>query len=127
MTTAGSMTLSATATYLLPDANPADNTGSLTVNQTPAGPPPVSPPPKPRVYCVVPNLHGLTVAKARIRAAKAHCTLVTVNVHLASSAIGRIRGQSPKPGTKLKARALVHIVVSLGPKKTKRHGASHRP
>jgi urease beta subunit len=116
LASAGAMTLSATATFLLPDPNTANNTASATVNRTPAAPPPTTPtPPTPKpVYCVVPNLKGLTIGTARPKSARAHCTLVTRNAHLASRLIGRIAKQTPRAGQRLAKGTRIHVTVNVG-------------
>ena len=88
--------------------------------------PPVVPAPKPKpvLLCVVPKLKGLTLAKARLKVKRAHCTLAVKGVHLAAVKLGRISSQSPRPGARVKRGSRLHVVISLGARKAKRHGAN---
>jgi endoglucanase len=69
-------------------------------------------------HCVVPNVVGLSLAKATLRIVRAHCT--TGNVKRVTSSArkkGKVLSQRPGPGTKLRNGAKVGITVGKGPKK----------
>jgi hypothetical protein len=67
--------------------------------------------PKP---CVVPRLRGKTVRAARKALVNAGCTLGKVRRGRSSLAKGRVSRQSARPGRRLRPRAPVAVVVSLG-------------
>jgi beta-lactam-binding protein with PASTA domain len=69
------------------------------------------------VRCVVPNVIGLTVGKARSKLARAHCRLGRVT-HRASSARkkGKVLAQTPVPRKKLRAGAKINVTVGKGPR-----------
>ena len=116
---AGAMPVSATATYLIPDPKPLDNTGSFTVNQTPVAPPPPVVPPT--VFCLVPKVSGLTLGQALAKLRIAHCGTSTVKLHLKYVKGGKVGLQLPKPGTSSHRTPKVKLTVSLGPVKSKKH------
>ena len=83
----------------------------------PQPPPPLPPPPPTR--CRVANVKGLTVAVAASRLNRSHCGVGVVSqAYSPSAARGRIARQSPGPGTSLKNRGKVALVVSKGPRPT---------
>ena len=65
--------------------------------------------------CVVPNVVGKSLAKARVAITRAHCKVGTVS-HKASSASkkGKVIGQSPKARKKLRNGAKVNVTVGKG-------------
>ena len=76
------------------------------------GPPP---PPAGAVQCVVPNVRGRTVPKARALLVSRHCRLGRVG-HAFSRAVrkGRIVSQTRRPGLRLARGARIGVVVSRG-------------
>jgi subtilisin family serine protease len=89
------------------------------------GPPPASPPPpqpQPQravrqpdaVHCVVPRLHGRTVAYARRVLSARHCSLGWAKRAFSSRRRGRVVSQSRRPGAHLAAGARVNVRVSRG-------------
>lgn len=64
--------------------------------------------------CVVPRLRGKTVRAARNALVRAGCTLGKVGRGRSSLAKGRVSRQSARPGRRLRPRARVSVVVSLG-------------
>jgi peptide/nickel transport system substrate-binding protein len=74
----------------------------------PAPPPP--PPPPPRVRCVVPRVIGLRLARARTRIRARHCSVGRIR-RARSRRVGRVIGQSPRPGTVRARGAKVRLVV----------------
>ncbi|MGA2470914.1 MAG: PASTA domain-containing protein [Solirubrobacteraceae bacterium] len=62
--------------------------------------------------CVVPKLHGKTLAVARTSLTKSHCALGRITHRRAAGRAGVVVSQSPKPGTKLRAGSKVAIVIS---------------
>jgi hypothetical protein len=85
---------------------------------SPAPAPPPQPPPlePPRgKYCVVPNLKGKALTKARSMLARANCALGRVSrAYSATVPAGRITVQSRRPGVRLRAAARVNVAVSRG-------------
>jgi peptide/nickel transport system substrate-binding protein len=68
-----------------------------------------------RPACLVPNLRGKPVARARSLLATRHCRLGrSRHSYSARFAPGRIMGQTPSPGARRANGALVHVVVSRG-------------
>ena len=67
--------------------------------------------------CVVPNVVGMTVGKARSKIARSHCGVGTVS-HKTSTARrkGKVLSQTPRPGKRLKHGAKVNLAVGKGPK-----------
>lgn len=82
----------------------------------------LSPPPptRPRVrvtQCRVPNVKGKTLAAARKALNRSHCTTGKVSrVNSKKVRKGRVIAQSPRPGTRLRNRGKVSLVVSRGRK-----------
>jgi PASTA domain len=71
-------------------------------------------PPRP---CVVPRLRGKTLAAARKALVRARCTLGKVRRARSTTRKGRVAQQSAKPGKRLKPKARVGVVLSLGRKR----------
>jgi serine/threonine-protein kinase len=64
----------------------------------------------------VPKLRGLTLAKAKAKLRKAHCKLGKVTKKASPAAQkGKVIGQKPKPGRKLKNGSMVNVTVGKGP------------
>jgi PASTA domain/Divergent InlB B-repeat domain len=88
-------------------------TGNHAVNASFKGPaaPPLKPP-----ACKVPKLRGLSLAKAKAKLRKAHCKLGKVTKKAPPAAQkGKVIGQKPKPGRKLRNGAKVNVTVGKGP------------
>jgi alpha-tubulin suppressor-like RCC1 family protein len=69
----------------------------------------------PPVICLVPNVLGKLLAKAKARILKAHCRVGRITKkHSTSKKKGRVLAQSPKPGTKLEKGARVRLTVGKG-------------
>jgi hypothetical protein len=68
--------------------------------------------------CVVPNVVGMTVGKARSRIARSHCGVGSVT-HRTSAAKkkGKVLSQTPRPGKRLKHGARLSLAVGKGPTK----------
>jgi subtilisin family serine protease len=91
------------------------------VPQPPApSPPPAPPTPQPVerqvvvVRCVVPRLHGRTVAYARRVLAARHCSLGWTRRAFSSRKRGRVVSQGRRPGAQLPRGTRVNITVSRG-------------
>ena len=85
----------------------------------PPPPPPVLPAPsRPRlVRCVVPNVRGKKVPAARTALKKRRCTAGKITRRYSAKVKkGRIVSQKPRPGTRLRDRGRVNLVVSRGRK-----------
>jgi alpha-tubulin suppressor-like RCC1 family protein len=68
----------------------------------------------PPVRCVVPNVLGKTLAKARARIVRAHCRVGAVT-RVASRKPGNVvLAQTPRPGRRLKVGARVNLKLSRG-------------
>jgi Bacterial extracellular solute-binding proteins, family 5 Middle/Calx-beta domain/PASTA domain len=68
-----------------------------------------------RRLCVVPNVRGKSLAAAKARLRRAGCRVGTIRrVRSITARKGRIVGQTPRPGKRLKAGGLVHLRVSDG-------------
>jgi hypothetical protein len=80
----------------------------------PPPPPPGGPPPPPPVMCRVPKVVGLSLATARKRIGKRHCSVGKVRRRSASLRRGVVISQSPKAGKRLPKGARVRLVVSRG-------------
>jgi PASTA domain/Bacterial Ig-like domain (group 1) len=103
----------ATKTWVAPPSPPA-----------PPPPPPPPPPPEttptprtPRVIrrCTVPNVKGKTVAQARRAIARAGCRAVVMGRrYSASTAPGRVIGQTVKPGARVRRGTIVRLLLSRG-------------
>jgi beta-lactam-binding protein with PASTA domain len=68
----------------------------------------------PPVRCVVPEVVGKTVAKARTKIVRAHCRVGTVTRVASAKAENVVVGQTPRPGRRLKQGARVNLEVSRG-------------
>ena len=81
-------------------------------------PEPAAPlPPPPPTRCRIANVKGLTVAVAARRLTGNHCAVgALTQSYSPTAARGRIAAQSPGPGTSLKNRGKVALVVSKGPR-----------
>jgi beta-lactam-binding protein with PASTA domain len=67
--------------------------------------------------CVVPNVIGKLLPKAKVRIAQAHCRVGTVRRKPSTlKKKGRVLAQKPRAGTKLKNGARVNLTVGKGPK-----------
>jgi beta-lactam-binding protein with PASTA domain len=65
--------------------------------------------------CVVPNVVGKSLAKARVAITRAHCKVGTVSRKASSaSKKGKVIGQSPKARKKLRNGAKVNLTVGKG-------------
>ena len=84
--------------------------------QPPPPPPPAEPPPPPppvvppRVRCVVPRVIGLTLSRARAKLRSKHCSVGRVR-RARSRRVGRVIGQSPRPGARRARGAKVNLVI----------------
>ena len=76
------------------------------VNVVGFGPPPVQ--------CVVPNVVGKRLAKARARIVRAHCRVGTVARVASTRSKNVVVRQSPRPGKRLKAGSRINLSVSSG-------------
>jgi hypothetical protein len=85
----------------------------------PAPPPPAPPPPAPPPKaCVIPNVHGRTLAKASARISKAHCKVGKITRAFSpSKKRGKVLGERPKPGSRLRNGAKVKLIIGKGPRK----------
>jgi hypothetical protein len=73
------------------------------------------PPPAKKVYCVVPNVKGKTLAVAKRKLTAAHCkTGKTKTAKSKTVKKGNVISQSPKAGRKLARGSKVNLVVSRG-------------
>jgi fibronectin-binding autotransporter adhesin len=71
----------------------------------------------PPVRCVVPNVRGKTLRKAKAAIARSRCSSGRVRrAHSRSVRRGRVIAQTPRPGARLKRGARVNLVVSKGRK-----------
>lgn len=107
--------------YRVTATNPNGTTSGddLTFTTT-APPPPPPPPPITPLKCVVPNVVGKTLAKAKTGITRAHCKLGKVTSKASTQKQkGHVLGQSPKAGKKLKSGAKINLTVGKGPKKKK--------
>src|SRR5881398_586286 len=80
----------------------------------PSPPPPASPPvvastPRP---CVVPNVHGKTLRRAAAAIRASSCRVGRIRYVRSRLRRGLVIGESPKPGTRLRNRGRVNLVVS---------------
>ena len=78
----------------------------------PPPPPPPPPPPvqPPTVRCRVPKVTGLTLARARTKIRRAHCSVGRIR-RAHSRRVGRVIGQSPRPGAIRRRAFPVKLVV----------------
>jgi len=69
--------------------------------------------------CVVPNVVGMTVGKARSKIARSHCGVGSVTRKTSTTGKkGKVLAQSPRPGKRLKNGAKLTLAVGKGPSKT---------
>jgi hypothetical protein len=84
----------------------------------PAPPPPPAPQPPapvPAPVCSVPKVVGRLLARARRMILARHCSVGRVRRARSRRALrGRVLRQTPRPGTKLRNRGRVHLVVGRG-------------
>ncbi|HUK95675.1 MAG TPA: PASTA domain-containing protein [Gaiellaceae bacterium] len=66
------------------------------------------------VRCVVPNVLGEPLAKAKTRIARAHCRVGTVKRVASRKKKNTVVGESPRPGKRLRKGARVNLTVSRG-------------
>jgi hypothetical protein len=112
------------------DGNVAVARRSFTVTPSPAAPPPATPapaptpptggdgpawvPPPPSPRCVVPQLRGLTLAKARARLRAAHCRTGRIQGRGRKlPRVARVVRQSPRAGTSAPEAAEVALDIHL--------------
>jgi beta-lactam-binding protein with PASTA domain len=73
---------------------------------------------KVRVVCLVPDVRGATLGDAKKAIRVFHCTVGEVrSAYSAKIPRGRVVAQRPQPGTQLKDRGRVALVVSRGRKR----------
>ena len=66
--------------------------------------------------CVVPNVVGMTVGKARTKIARSHCGVGSVRRKTSTAKKkGKVLSQSPRPGKRLKNGARISLAVGKGP------------
>jgi hypothetical protein len=81
-------------------------------------PPPPTPAPSALVRCVVPKVVGQSLAAAKARIRKAHCSVGKVSRMRSSKRLrNRVVRTSPRPKTQLRSGAHVSLVVGLGPRR----------
>jgi PASTA domain/Divergent InlB B-repeat domain len=80
-----------------------------------ANPPP---PPPPARKCVVPNVKGKTLVKAKRSIRAARCAVGRVSKAYSRKRVGTVISQKPIPGTKRAVGSKVSLVVSKGRKKS---------
>lgn len=84
----------------------------------PPPPPPPTPAPSALVRCVVPKVVGQSLAAAKAKIRKAHCSVGKVSRKRSSKRLrNRVVGTSPRPKTQLRSGARVSLVVGLGPRR----------
>jgi beta-lactam-binding protein with PASTA domain len=72
-------------------------------------------PPAKKIYCIVPNVKGKTLAAAKRKLTAAHCkTGKTTKAKSKTVKKWNVISQSPKAGKKLAKGAKVNLVVSRG-------------
>ena len=89
----------------------------------PPPPPPAAPPPPPILLpkCVVPNVVGKSVAKARAKIVKAHCRVGAIGSKASTKKQrGVVIAQKPKSHTKLANGAKIRLTIGKGPKARRR-------
>jgi hypothetical protein len=99
-----------TVSTSISDATPVDNSVTAVI----ADPPSTTAFQPPTTYCVVPRLHGLKLARARVRAVRAGCTLEVGRTVHAPIGAGRVVTQSPRPGRRLPHLARIRITIASG-------------
>ena len=67
-------------------------------------------------YCVVPNVNGRLLARAKRAITAAQCSVGQVQYRRSKKNRGIVIAQSPQPGSQLEAGELVNLVVSRGRK-----------
>jgi eukaryotic-like serine/threonine-protein kinase len=68
--------------------------------------------------CVVPNVVGRSLRIAKVRIVKAHCKVGTITRKTSRLAKkGRVLGEVPRAGRKLKNGAKVNLIVGKGPRR----------
>jgi bacillolysin len=97
----------------------SDGVFAIQAPPPPPTPPPPAPQPQPRppaqARCVVPNVRGRTVARARRLLASRRCRLGRVTrAYSARMRRGTILRQSRRPGARLRRGTRVNVVVSRG-------------
>jgi hypothetical protein len=111
----------ATHSYSVRGYDAAGGTGKLAapVVSPPAPPPPPPPPPPPVRHrrsvprnCVVPNVRGKTLRKAAAAIRASSCRVGRVRYVRARKRRGVVVSQAPKPGTRLRHRGRVKLVIS---------------
>jgi eukaryotic-like serine/threonine-protein kinase len=66
--------------------------------------------------CVVPNVVGRSLRVAKARIVRAHCKVGTITRRTSSLARkGKVLGEVPRAGRKLKNGAKVNLIVGRGP------------
>ena len=73
-------------------------------------PPPLPPPPPPPARCVVPRVTGMTLRRAKSRIRARRCSVGRVR-YARSRRVGRVIGQTPRPGTRKPRGFKVKLVV----------------
>jgi hypothetical protein len=80
----------------------------------PPPPPPAPPPPPPPVEkCVVSRVLGLRLGAAKRKIRAAHCSVGRVR-HVRARRVGRVIGQSPRPGAVRRRGFPVQLIVGRG-------------
>ena len=64
--------------------------------------------------CVVPNVVGKSLKKAKLKIKKAYCSVGKITMAASSKAKGTVISQKPKHGKRLKQHAKVSLTVSKG-------------
>lgn len=86
-----------------------------TQSQPPTPVPPATPLPTPNASCVVPNVIGKNLTRAKAMLREADCSAGRVRKkHSTAAARDRVLAQTPRPRTRLPQGGRVHLVVSLG-------------
>jgi beta-lactam-binding protein with PASTA domain len=68
--------------------------------------------------CAVPRVVGMSLAKARTKIRRAHCSVGRINKKFSPRAKkGKVLVQGPKRGTRLRTGARVNLVVGKGPRR----------
>jgi Ca2+-binding RTX toxin-like protein len=81
----------------------------------PPAPPPPAPPPRTQLRCVVPNVKGKTLARARRLLAAKRCALGRVTKGYSQKVRkGRVISQRPSVGRRLPRGTKVHVKISRG-------------
>jgi PASTA domain-containing protein len=98
------------------DVEPVGGTpASFTVSVIAPPPPPPPPPPARPPSCVVPNVVGFKLPRAKKRVNKSHCRVTSIVFRNSSlRKKGRVLAQTPKAGRRLRNGAAVRLVVGTG-------------